>query len=79
MCFDGRIIWNFCIHCLCLNVYSQFQFQEDGENFVEAATYGSVPLLQDEIVHESPPLPDRDDSPPPIHRKFLKERDGRKF
>uniref|UniRef100_A0A1I7VVL9 Fibronectin type III domain-containing protein n=1 Tax=Loa loa TaxID=7209 RepID=A0A1I7VVL9_LOALO len=43
--------------------------------YVEAASYGSIPLLQDEIVHESPPLPDRDDSPPPIRRKFLRERD----
>ncbi|VDO15242.1 unnamed protein product, partial [Brugia timori] len=39
--------------------------------YVEKASYGAVPLLQDEIVRESPPLPDRDDSPPPIHRKFL--------
>uniref|UniRef100_A0A8R1TVP6 Fibronectin type-III domain-containing protein n=1 Tax=Onchocerca volvulus TaxID=6282 RepID=A0A8R1TVP6_ONCVO len=44
------------------------------DNYVE--TYGAVPLLQDEIVRESPPLPDRDDSPPPIHKKFLRERDG---
>uniref|UniRef100_A0AAF5RT50 Fibronectin type-III domain-containing protein n=1 Tax=Wuchereria bancrofti TaxID=6293 RepID=A0AAF5RT50_WUCBA len=43
--------------------------------YVEKASYGAVPLLQDEIVRESPPLPDRDDSPPPIHRKFLRERD----
>ncbi|VIO86610.1 Uncharacterized protein BM_BM7227 [Brugia malayi] len=46
------------------------------ECYVEKASYGAVPLLQDEIVRESPPLPDRDDSPPPIHRKFLRERDG---
>ncbi|KAL3982086.1 Fibronectin type III domain family protein [Acanthocheilonema viteae] len=46
------------------------------DSYVETATYGTVPLLQDEIVRESPPLPDRDDSPPPIHRKFLRERDG---
>lgn len=46
------------------------------DNYVERASYGTVPLLQDEIVRESPPLPDRDDSPPPIHRKFLREKDG---
>ncbi|VDP12495.1 unnamed protein product [Onchocerca flexuosa] len=46
------------------------------DNYVETATYGAVPLLQDEIVRESPPLPDRDDSPPPIHKKFLREKDG---
>ncbi|KAK6110357.1 Fibronectin type III domain family protein [Brugia pahangi] len=46
------------------------------ECYVEKASYGAVPLLQDEIVRESPPLPDRDDSPPPIHRKFLRARDG---
>ncbi|OZC09924.1 fibronectin type III domain protein [Onchocerca flexuosa] len=45
------------------------------DNYVETATYGAVPLLQDEIVRESPPLPDRDDSPPPIHKKFLREKD----
>uniref|UniRef100_A0A0R3S475 Fibronectin type III domain protein n=1 Tax=Elaeophora elaphi TaxID=1147741 RepID=A0A0R3S475_9BILA len=45
------------------------------DSYVETAGYGTIPLLQDEIVRESPPLPDRDDSPPPIHRKFLRERD----
>ncbi|VDM29017.1 unnamed protein product [Toxocara canis] len=45
--------------------------------FVEAERYGAVPLLQDEMVRESPPLPDRDDSPPPIHRThLLKGKDG---
>jgi hypothetical protein len=37
--------------------------------FVEAERYGTIALLQDEIVRESPPLPDRDDSPPPIYRQ----------
>uniref|UniRef100_F1KQH5 Juxtamembrane domain-associated catenin n=1 Tax=Ascaris suum TaxID=6253 RepID=F1KQH5_ASCSU len=45
--------------------------------YVEAERYGTVPLLQDEMVRESPPLPDRDDSPPPIHRTHLmKGKDG---
>lgn len=37
--------------------------------YVEAERYGTIALLQDEIVRESPPLPDRDDSPPPIYRQ----------
>ncbi|TMS39617.1 hypothetical protein L596_006110 [Steinernema carpocapsae] len=36
--------------------------------FVEAERYGTVTLL-DEMIRESPPIPDRDDSPPPIHKK----------
>ncbi|KAK0399366.1 hypothetical protein QR680_003009 [Steinernema hermaphroditum] len=36
--------------------------------FVEAERHGSVTLL-DEMIRESPPIPDRDDSPPPIHKK----------
>ncbi|CAI5447841.1 unnamed protein product [Caenorhabditis angaria] len=36
--------------------------------YVEAERFGAVPLLQEEIVRESPPLPDRDDSPPPLRR-----------
>lgn len=48
--------------------------------YVEAERYGTVPLLQDEMVRESPPLPDRDDSPPPIHRTHLmKGKDGCKL
>lgn len=37
--------------------------------YVEAERYGTIPLLQDEIIRESPPLPERDDSPPPINRQ----------
>uniref|UniRef100_A0AC35U4F1 Fibronectin type-III domain-containing protein n=1 Tax=Rhabditophanes sp. KR3021 TaxID=114890 RepID=A0AC35U4F1_9BILA len=37
--------------------------------YVEAERYGTVALLQDEIIRESPPLPERDDSPPPMHRQ----------
>uniref|UniRef100_A0AC34QBT6 Fibronectin type-III domain-containing protein n=1 Tax=Panagrolaimus sp. JU765 TaxID=591449 RepID=A0AC34QBT6_9BILA len=37
--------------------------------YVEAERFGTISLLQDEIVRESPPLPDRDDSPPPIYRQ----------
>ena len=37
--------------------------------YVEAERYGTIALLQDEIIRESPPLPDRDDSPPPIYRQ----------
>ncbi|MCP9266055.1 Juxtamembrane domain-associated catenin [Dirofilaria immitis] len=48
----------------------------DDDNFVGTATHGTIPLLQDEIIRESPPLPDRDDSPPPIHKRFLRERDS---
>uniref|UniRef100_A0A915Q1W3 Fibronectin type-III domain-containing protein n=1 Tax=Setaria digitata TaxID=48799 RepID=A0A915Q1W3_9BILA len=56
--------------------YSNYFAGNGSDSYVEAATYGAVPLLQDEIIRESPPLPDRDDSPPPIHRKFLREKDG---
>ncbi|VDN01656.1 unnamed protein product [Thelazia callipaeda] len=56
-------------------VHIAVSYNGGGDAFVETATYGTVPLLQDEIVRESPPLPDRDDSPPPIHRKFLREKD----
>ncbi|KAI1733330.1 fibronectin type III domain-containing protein [Ditylenchus destructor] len=37
--------------------------------YVEAERHAAVALLQDEMVRESPPLPDRDDSPPPIYRQ----------
>uniref|UniRef100_A0A0N5A3Z9 Fibronectin type-III domain-containing protein n=1 Tax=Parastrongyloides trichosuri TaxID=131310 RepID=A0A0N5A3Z9_PARTI len=37
--------------------------------YIEAERYGTIPLLQDEIIRESPPLPERDDSPPPINRQ----------
>ena len=37
--------------------------------WVEAERHASVALLQDEMIRESPPLPDRDDSPPPIYRQ----------
>lgn len=36
--------------------------------YVEAERFGAVHLLQDEMVRESPPLPERDDSPPPLRR-----------
>ncbi|EFO87390.1 CRE-JAC-1 protein [Caenorhabditis remanei] len=36
--------------------------------YVEANRFGAVPLLQEEMVRESPPLPERDDSPPPLRR-----------
>ncbi|CAD6194584.1 unnamed protein product [Caenorhabditis auriculariae] len=36
--------------------------------YVEAERFGAVPLLQEEMVRESPPLPERDDSPPPLRR-----------
>ncbi|VDL82979.1 unnamed protein product [Nippostrongylus brasiliensis] len=36
--------------------------------YVEAERFGAVQLLMDEMVRESPPLPERDDSPPPLHR-----------
>uniref|UniRef100_A0A914BU89 Fibronectin type-III domain-containing protein n=1 Tax=Acrobeloides nanus TaxID=290746 RepID=A0A914BU89_9BILA len=36
--------------------------------YIEAERHGSVSLLQ-EMIRESPPLPDRDDSPPPIYRQ----------
>ncbi|VDO18890.1 unnamed protein product [Heligmosomoides polygyrus] len=36
--------------------------------YVEAERFGAVKLLMDEMVRESPPLPERDDSPPPLHR-----------
>ncbi|CEF60743.1 Armadillo repeat and Fibronectin, type III domain and Armadillo-like helical domain and Immunoglobulin-like fold domain and Armadillo-type fold domain-containing protein [Strongyloides ratti] len=38
--------------------------------YVEAERYGTIPLLQDEMIRESPPLPERDDSPPPINRQI---------
>uniref|UniRef100_A0A0N5AAV2 Fibronectin type-III domain-containing protein n=1 Tax=Syphacia muris TaxID=451379 RepID=A0A0N5AAV2_9BILA len=41
---------------------------EEDVKFVEAERHTTVPLLQDEIVRESPPLPEHDDSPPPIRR-----------
>uniref|UniRef100_A0A7E4UV98 Fibronectin n=1 Tax=Panagrellus redivivus TaxID=6233 RepID=A0A7E4UV98_PANRE len=37
--------------------------------YVEAERFGAISLLQDEIIRESPPLPDRDDSPPPMNRQ----------
>ncbi|GMS95730.1 hypothetical protein PENTCL1PPCAC_17905, partial [Pristionchus entomophagus] len=41
----------------------------EGETKVmETERFGAIPLLQEEMVRESPPLPDRDDSPPPINR-----------
>ncbi|CAI4221390.1 unnamed protein product [Auanema sp. JU1783] len=36
--------------------------------FVEAERFGAVKLLQEEMIRESPPLPERDDSPPPLNR-----------
>lgn len=36
---------------------------------MEAERHAALSLLQDEMVRESPPLPDRDDSPPPIYRQ----------
>uniref|UniRef100_A0A8R1DLC3 Fibronectin type-III domain-containing protein n=1 Tax=Caenorhabditis japonica TaxID=281687 RepID=A0A8R1DLC3_CAEJA len=40
----------------------------DVAKYVEAERFGAVPLLQEEMVRESPPLPERDDSPPPLRR-----------
>ncbi|GMR48035.1 hypothetical protein PMAYCL1PPCAC_18230 [Pristionchus mayeri] len=41
----------------------------NGESkLIETERFGSIRLLQEEMVRESPPLPDRDDSPPPINR-----------
>ncbi|CAI2352274.1 unnamed protein product [Caenorhabditis sp. 36 PRJEB53466] len=40
----------------------------DVVKYVEAERFGAVPLLQEEMVRESPPLPERDDSPPPLRR-----------
>ncbi|KAK6029570.1 Armadillo/beta-catenin-like repeat protein [Ostertagia ostertagi] len=34
--------------------------------YVEAERFGAVKLLMEEMVRESPPLPERDDSPPPL-------------
>ncbi|CAB3405942.1 unnamed protein product [Caenorhabditis bovis] len=42
--------------------------QEAPIKYVEAERFGAVPLLQEEMVRESPPLPERDDSPPPLRR-----------
>ncbi|KIH46887.1 fibronectin type III domain protein, partial [Ancylostoma duodenale] len=36
--------------------------------YVEAERFGAIRLLQEEMIRESPPLPERDDSPPPLHR-----------
>ncbi|KAK6746541.1 hypothetical protein RB195_000050 [Necator americanus] len=36
--------------------------------YLEAERFGAVRLLQEEMIRESPPLPERDDSPPPLHR-----------
>uniref|UniRef100_A0A1I7XGF8 Fibronectin type-III domain-containing protein n=1 Tax=Heterorhabditis bacteriophora TaxID=37862 RepID=A0A1I7XGF8_HETBA len=36
--------------------------------YVEAERFGAVILLQEEMVRESPPLPERDDSPPPLRK-----------
>lgn len=44
-------------------------FIEDAK-YVEAERHAAVALLQDEMIRESPPLPDRDDSPPPIYRQL---------
>lgn len=45
------------------------RFLEVGDaKYVEAERFGAVKLLMDEMVRESPPLPERDDSPPPLHR-----------
>ncbi|GMT24360.1 hypothetical protein PFISCL1PPCAC_15657, partial [Pristionchus fissidentatus] len=42
---------------------------ENGDNrLMEAERFGAIRLLQEEMVRESPPIPDRDDSPPPINR-----------
>ncbi|KJH47971.1 Armadillo/beta-catenin-like repeat protein [Dictyocaulus viviparus] len=37
--------------------------------YIEAERFGSVKLLMEEMVRESPPLPERDDSPPPLHTR----------
>ncbi|CAD5227143.1 unnamed protein product [Bursaphelenchus xylophilus] len=37
--------------------------------YLEAERHGAISLLQDEMIRESPPLPDRDDSPPPMYRQ----------
>ncbi|KAK6053155.1 Armadillo/beta-catenin-like repeat protein, partial [Cooperia oncophora] len=34
--------------------------------YMEAERFGAVKLLMEEMVRESPPLPERDDSPPPL-------------
>ncbi|KAJ1357986.1 molecular chaperone [Parelaphostrongylus tenuis] len=36
--------------------------------YIEAERFGSVKLLMEEMIRESPPLPERDDSPPPLHK-----------
>lgn len=64
------------MHCRLCDFFQSILFLDGNDSYVETATYGTVPLLQDEIVHESPPLPDGDDSPPPIHRKFVQGRGG---
>ncbi|PAV81448.1 hypothetical protein WR25_22270 [Diploscapter pachys] len=40
--------------------------RNDDVKYVEAERFGAVRLLQEEMVRESPPLPERDDSPPPL-------------
>ncbi|KAI6212213.1 Fibronectin type III domain-containing protein [Aphelenchoides besseyi] len=37
--------------------------------YLEAERHAAVSLLQDEMIRESPPLLDRDDSPPPMYRQ----------
>ncbi|CAD5221870.1 unnamed protein product [Bursaphelenchus okinawaensis] len=37
--------------------------------YLEAERHGAISLLQDEMIRESPPLPDRDDSPPPMYKQ----------
>ncbi|VDM66077.1 unnamed protein product, partial [Strongylus vulgaris] len=43
--------------------------------YVEAERFGAIRLLQEEMIRESPPLPERDDSPPPLHRGKVQWRD----
>ncbi|VDO43112.1 unnamed protein product, partial [Haemonchus placei] len=47
--------------------FSTFSNIFSGEaKYVEAERFGAVKLLMEEMVRESPPLPERDDSPPPL-------------
>ena len=44
----------------------EIAYLDDDVKYVEAERFGAVRLLQEEMVRESPPLPERDDSPPPL-------------
>lgn len=50
----------------------------DNDPLMTNGKYNQHPVgqLQDEMIRESPPLPDRDDSPPPIHRPPFAGQDG---